>query len=117
MSLDSSVKGSRALEVVHAAEDAIIGVRQVPCDLIHPTSVRLMCDPGDLHRAGLELHDEEHDVPDQSGHGQHFDVKKPAAASPSQCAAGNVFQGVFVRRSGAGSMPWFFRMDVNTVGG
>src|SRR6266849_6526022 len=36
-------------------------------------------------------------------------VKKSAAARPSQCAARNVFQGVFVPRSGAGSTPWSLR--------
>jgi hypothetical protein len=37
-------------------------------------------------------------------------VKKSAAASASQWAARNVFHGVFVPRSGAGSMPWFLRI-------
>jgi hypothetical protein len=37
-------------------------------------------------------------------------VKKSAAARPSQWAAKNVFQGVFVPRSGAGSMPWSLRI-------
>src|SRR5262245_36734017 len=37
-------------------------------------------------------------------------VKKSAAGRPSQCAARKVFHGIFVRRSGAGSMPWSFRM-------
>ena len=53
-------------EVLHAAEEAVAGVGQVPCDLRHPRFVRLTRDPGDLHRAGLELHDEEDDVADQA---------------------------------------------------
>src|SRR5205807_1645408 len=60
-------------EVLNAAQEAVAGVSQVPCDLCHPGLVRLTRDAGDLHSAGLEFHDEEDDVADQSAHGQHLD--------------------------------------------
>ena len=60
-------------EVLHAAQEAAASVSQVPCDLCHPGLVRLTRDAGDLHRAGLEFHDEEDDVADQSAKGQHLD--------------------------------------------
>ena len=45
-------------------------------------------------------------------------MKKSAAARPSYCAAKNVFHGVRVRRSGAGSMPSVVRKDrVDRVAG
>jgi hypothetical protein len=37
-------------------------------------------------------------------------VKKAAAVTLSQCAARNVFQAVFVPRSGADSTPWSLRI-------
>jgi hypothetical protein len=58
---------------VHIAEEAVVRVAQVPRDLPHPVTVRLTCDASDFHGPGLELHDEEDDVADQSGHGQHLD--------------------------------------------
>jgi len=69
-------------EVFHAAEEAIISVGQVPCDLRHPTATRFTCDPGDLHGAGFELHDAEDDVTDQSGYGQYFDGEKVGRRQP-----------------------------------
>ena len=64
------------------AEEAVAGVGQVSRDLRHPRLVRLTRDPGDLHGAGLELHDEEDDVPDQSGHGQHLDGEEVGRRQP-----------------------------------
>jgi hypothetical protein len=63
-------------EVLHAAEEAVAGVEQVPCELCHPHHVRLTGDPGDLHSARLELHDEEDAVPDQAAKGQHLDGER-----------------------------------------
>ena len=80
-------------------------VGEVPDHLCHPVFVRLTRDAGDLHGAGLQPHDEESDVADHSAPRRTSTVKKSAAARPSQSAARNVFQGVFVPRSGAGSMP------------
>src|SRR6202521_1352603 len=53
-------------EVLNAAQETVASVGQVPCDLRHPGLVRLTRDSGDLDRAGLEFHDEEDDVADQS---------------------------------------------------
>ena len=61
---------------MHAAEEAVAGVGQVPCELCHPGLVRMTGDPGDLHGAGLELHDEEDEIADQSAQGQHLDGEK-----------------------------------------
>ena len=53
--------------------EAVASVGQVPRDLRHPGLVRLTRDAGDLHGAGLEFHDEEDDVADQTAQGQHLD--------------------------------------------
>ena len=58
-------------DVLNVAQKAVAGIGQVPSELRHPGLVRLRGDPGDLHGAGLELHDEEDDVADQSAQGQH----------------------------------------------
>ena len=52
-------------EVLRAAEGVVASVEQVPCELRHPHVGRLTGDPGVLHRARLELHDEEDDVNDR----------------------------------------------------
>jgi len=60
-------------DVRHAAQESVAGGGQVPSDLRHPDLVRLTRDPGDLHGARLQLHDEEHDVADQAAQGEDFD--------------------------------------------
>src|SRR5215510_3533847 len=60
-------------EVAHTAKEPVLRVRQLPCGLLHPGFVRLAGDSCDLHRARLEAHHEEDEVPDQSAHGQHLD--------------------------------------------
>ena len=42
-------------EILHAAEEAVAGVEQVPCELRRPHFVRVTGDSGDLHGARLEL--------------------------------------------------------------
>src|SRR4051812_9852550 len=59
--------------MVHAAEEAIAGIGQIPRDLRHPLLVRLTRDPRDLDSPSLELHDEEDAVADQAAQGQYFD--------------------------------------------
>src|SRR4051794_23264092 len=53
-------------EVVHAAEETVAGVEQVPRELRYPHLVRVTGDAGYLHGARLELHDEEDAVPNQA---------------------------------------------------
>jgi hypothetical protein len=63
-------------QVLHVVEEAVADVGHVAGGLRHPRLVRLTRDPGDLHGAGLELHDEEDDLADQSAKGQHFDGER-----------------------------------------
>ena len=60
-------------EVVHAAKEAVFSVGQVSRDLRHPVPMRLTCNARDLYGPGLQLHDEEDDVSDESGHRQYLD--------------------------------------------
>jgi hypothetical protein len=74
-------------QVVRVAEEAIVRVGKVPCHLCHPRFVRLTRNTGDLHGAGLELHDEEDNVADESAPSQHFDGEKVRGrkAVPMRC--------------------------------
>ena len=71
-------------QVVRVAEEAIVRIGQVASHLCHPWFVWLTRDAGDLHGAGLELHDEEDDVADQSSPSQHLDGEKVRGREPSQ---------------------------------
>src|SRR5262249_19857414 len=53
--------------------EPVVGIRQVPRDLLHPRLGRLTRDARDLHRACLQPHHEEDEVADESTEGQHFD--------------------------------------------
>src|SRR5262249_60790762 len=60
-------------DVLHAAQESVARIGQVPGELRHPRAVRLRRDPGDLHHASLQLYDEEDDVADQAVQRQHLD--------------------------------------------
>ena len=62
--------GSRS---VHAAEEPVVGIGQVPRDLFHPRLGRLTRDARDLHCACLQPHHEKDEVADESTERQHLD--------------------------------------------
>jgi len=60
-------------EVLDTLEEAVGDIGEIAGDLCHPAFVWLAGDPGDLHRARLQLHEEQHEVANQAARGQHFD--------------------------------------------
>ena len=98
-------------DVLNLAEKAVAGIGQIPGELRHPDLVRLRGDPGDLHGAGLELHDEEDAVADQATQGQYLDGEKVGRRQSVPMSGEERLPGRFcTTRSGAGAMPWSLRI-------
>jgi hypothetical protein len=47
-------------QVAARAQEPVQAIREVPPDLLHPFSIRLRDDPGNVHRAAGESDDEQH---------------------------------------------------------
>jgi hypothetical protein len=56
-----------------ASEKPVDDVREVPRDLSHPRSVRLVDDTGDMNAPGLQIDDEQHRVPHEATNRQRLD--------------------------------------------
>src|SRR5215475_4202118 len=63
-------------EVAHTAKEPVLRVSQLSRGLLQPGFVRLAGDSCDVHRARLEAHHEEDELPDQSAHGQDLDSEE-----------------------------------------
>ena len=57
-------------------QEAIIGVGEIPGDLFHPSTIRLVAYSHDIHSACLEINDEEDEVPDQAKMGEDLDAEE-----------------------------------------
>ena len=59
-------------KISFADEKPVKAVRQIPCNLVHPCSVRVRSNPCDLDTTSRKLDDEEHDVANETERCPHF---------------------------------------------
>jgi hypothetical protein len=92
-------------QVSGVVEETVDGIRQIPGDLLHPRSVGVVGDAGQVYAPGLEIDHEQDRVADQPVQRQDLDVEEVRSGDGSQWAFRNVAHGVRLLRSGAGSIP------------
>ena len=63
-------------EVESSVQESIISIGEIARNLLHPFSVRLRGNPGNLNPASLEVDDEKHEIPDQACRREHLDVEE-----------------------------------------
>ena len=63
-------------EVASSVQESIIGIGEIARNLLHPFSIRLRGNPGNLNPASLEIDNEEHEIPDQACPREHLDAEE-----------------------------------------
>ena len=96
-------------------QKAIDRVGQIAGQLLHPRPVRLRVDPGDGHAAGLQLDDEEDQVPLETRQREHLNREQIAGGeavpmspvrTPSTAFVGPAREPVRSRGRAGSALPW-----------
>ncbi len=53
-------------DVAGLIQKSLFTISEIPRDLIHPLAIRSRKDPGNLDPPGLEINDEENEIPNQA---------------------------------------------------
>ena len=63
-------------EVAVPIQKSLSTISEIPRDLIHPLAIRSRKDPGNLDPPGLEINDEENEIPNQARPRNHFNAEE-----------------------------------------
>jgi len=63
-------------KVARPVQESPLIISEIPRDLFHPLAIRSRKDPGNLDPPGLEINDEEYEIPNQSRASDHFDTEE-----------------------------------------
>ena len=63
-------------EIASSIQEPVLGIREIARDLAHPCSIRSGNNSGDLDSTGLEINDDEYEIPNQARSRYHFDAEE-----------------------------------------
>ena len=63
-------------EVASSVQESILRIGEIARHLLHPFSIRLLANPGNLNSARLEVDDKEHEISDQASPREHLDAEE-----------------------------------------